>query len=47
MERGPELASRNLIMTLTYRGQKYVQNNAAAFSVQRPVVIYRGQAVQK
>ncbi|MEC8442035.1 MAG: DUF4278 domain-containing protein [Cyanobacteriota bacterium] len=32
-------------MTLTYRGQKYVQNNAAASSSKRPVLIYRGQRV--
>ncbi len=47
MERGPELASRNPIMTLTYRGQKYMQNNAASSNAQRPVITYRGLAVQK
>ena len=47
MERGPELASRNFIMTLTYRGQKYVQNSAAATSTQRPVLVYRGTVVQR
>ena len=28
-------------MTLTYRGQKYTQNNAAATSNKRPVLVYR------
>ena len=32
-------------MTLTYRGQKYTQNNVAASSTQRPVLVYRGQKV--
>ena len=32
-------------MTLTYRGQKYVQNNAAAQNSKRPVLMYRGQKV--
>jgi len=34
-------------MTLTYRGQKYVQNTAAATGNQRPVLVYRGTVVQK
>ena len=34
-------------MTLTYRGQKYNQNNAAAANVQRPVLVYRGQKVAR
>ncbi|WP_186571939.1 DUF4278 domain-containing protein [Synechococcus sp. PROS-U-1] len=34
-------------MTLTYRGQKYIQNNAAASSKQRPVLVYRGQKVAR
>lgn len=32
-------------MTLTYRGQKYTQNNAATSNIQRPVLVYRGQKV--
>ena len=32
-------------MTLTYRGQKYNQNNAAASNPQRPSLVYRGQKV--
>lgn len=32
-------------MTLTYRGQKYIQNNAAATSRKRPVLVYRGHKV--
>ena len=32
-------------MTLTYRGQKYNQNNAAAANVHRPALVYRGQKV--
>ena len=32
-------------MTLTYRGLKYNQNNAAASNVRRPVLVYRGQIV--
>ena len=32
-------------MTLTYRGQKYNENNAAASKVQSPVIVYRGQKV--
>ena len=35
------------IMTLTYRGQKYNQSNAAASNVQRPVLVYRGQKVAR
>jgi hypothetical protein len=34
-------------MTLTYRGQKYNQNKAAASNVQRPVLVYRGQKVAR
>ncbi|WP_071813014.1 DUF4278 domain-containing protein [Synechococcus sp. CC9605] len=34
-------------MTLTYRGQKYNQSNAAASDVQRPVLVYRGQKVAR
>lgn len=34
-------------MTLTYRGQKYNQNNAAASKDQRPVLVYRGQKVAR
>ena len=34
-------------MTLTYRGQKYIQNNAAASSNKRPVLVYRGQKVAR
>ena len=34
-------------MTLTYRGQKYNQNNAAASSKQRSVLVYRGQKVAR
>lgn len=34
-------------MTLTYRGQKYVQNTAAATRTQHPAVIYRGQKVAR
>ena len=29
-------------MTLTYRGQKYVQNYTAATNSKRPVIVYRG-----
>ena len=32
-------------MTLTYRGQKYTQNNAAATSNKRPVLVYRENKV--
>jgi len=32
-------------MTLTYRGQKYTQNNAACSSSKRPVLVYRGLKV--
>ena len=32
-------------MTLIYRGQKYTQNNAAATSNKRPVLVYRGNKV--
>ncbi len=32
-------------MTLTYRGQKYVQNNSAAQNSKRPVLVYRGHKV--
>ena len=32
-------------MTLTYRGQKYVQNIAAASNSKRPVLVYRGHKV--
>ena len=32
-------------MTLTYRGQKYNQNNAATSNVQRPILVYRVQKV--
>ena len=32
-------------MTLTYRGQTYVQNNAAATNSKRPVLVYRGHKV--
>ena len=34
-------------MTLTYRGQKYVQNNVAVSSVSRPALVYRGQKVTR
>ena len=34
-------------MTLTYRGQKYNQNNAAASSPRRPALVYRGQKVAR
>ena len=34
-------------MTLTYRGQKYVQNKAADTTNQRPVLVYRGQKVAR
>ena len=32
-------------MTLTYRGQKYIKNNAAVTSSKRPVLVYRGHEV--
>ena len=32
-------------MTLTYRGQTYVQNKAVVISNSRPVLVYRGQKV--
>ena len=32
-------------MTLTYRGQKYNQNNATCSNSKRPVLVYRGQKV--
>ena len=33
-------------MTLTYRGQKYVQHNAAAATnSKRPILVYRGHKV--
>jgi hypothetical protein len=32
-------------MTLTYRGQKYVQNNAATTNTKRLVLVYRGHKV--
>ena len=34
-------------MTLTYRGQKYNQNNAAASNAQPPVLVYRGQKIAR
>ncbi len=34
-------------MTLTYRGQKYNQNNAAASNVQRQVLVYCGKKVAR
>lgn len=34
-------------MTLTYRGQKYVQNTAAAKSSERSELVYRGQKVAR
>ena len=34
-------------MTLTYRGQKYVRNNAAVTSTSRPALVYRGQKVTR
>ena len=34
-------------MTLTYRGQKYVQTNAAAKHSERPDLVYRGQKVAR
>ena len=34
-------------MTLTYRGQKYVQNNAAATNSKHPILVYRGRKVAK
>jgi hypothetical protein len=34
-------------MTLTYRGQKYAQNNAAAQRSERPELVYRGQKVAR
>ena len=32
-------------MTLTYRGQKYIENNAAATNSKSPVLVYRGHKV--
>tara|TARA_B100000459_G_scaffold142400_1_gene102998 strand:+ start:50 stop:154 length:105 start_codon:yes stop_codon:yes gene_type:complete len=32
-------------MTLTYRGQKYVQNNAAVSDTKHSVLVYRGNKV--
>ena len=32
-------------MTLTYRGQTYVQKNAAATNCKRPALVYRGHKV--
>ena len=32
-------------MTLPYRGQKYVQNNAAATNSKRSALVYRGHKV--
>ena len=34
-------------MTLTYRGQTYVRNNAAVTRDNRPVLVYRGQKVTR
>ena len=45
MEQGPELAYEEPIMTLTYHGQKYIQNNAAATISKLPVLLYRGHKV--
>jgi len=44
MERGLEL-TRRMKMPLTYRGQKYKQNKAAA-SKQNVVLTYRGSQYQ-
>lgn len=34
-------------MTLTYRGQKYIENNAATINSKSPVLIYRGHKMVK
>ncbi|WP_392351583.1 DUF4278 domain-containing protein [Parasynechococcus sp.] len=34
-------------MTLTYRGQKYVQKNAVASNTDKVVLVYRGLKVTK